>query len=56
MMVHISEMLGLHQCLVVSMVTYLVGHGHRMEERLKMVDTPVGNYCPLKKGFELWVS
>jgi len=53
---HNSDILGLHQCLVVRFVSCWMGHCCRTRERLEMVAARAGNYNPVVDEFDLWVA
>ena len=55
-MVHNCDILGFHQCLVVSLVSCSMGHGGRTGERLEMVVARAGNYTPVEDEFDLWAA
>jgi len=54
MMAHNSDILGLQQCMVVSLVSCWMGYGGRTGERLEMVVASTGNYTPVRDKFDLW--
>jgi len=56
MMAQNLDILGLHQCLVVSFVSYAVGHAGCTVERLEMVAAKVGNCTLAENEFDLWVA
>ena len=55
-MAHNSDILGLHQCFVVSLVSCGMGHGGRTGERLEMVAAKAGNYTLVVEEIDFWVA
>jgi len=51
-MAHTPDILGLHQFLVVSLVTCWTGHGGTTGERMEMLAAKVGNYTMAEDGFD----
>jgi hypothetical protein len=51
-----SNILWLHQYLVVSLVSYWMGHGGRTGERVEMLAARVGNYTPVEDEFDMWIT
>jgi len=56
MMAHNSDILGLHQSSVVSLVSCWMGQGGRTGERLEMIAAKAGNNTPLVDEMVSWVT
>jgi len=54
-MAHITDILGLHQCLVVRLGSRWMGHGRKNGERLERVPAKKGNYAPVEDEIHFWV-
>jgi hypothetical protein len=53
---HNSHILGLHQSLVVNLVSCCMGHGGRTGEDREIEATNVGNYTPVVEEIDFWVA